>query len=84
MAKGAKVFGKPGGVVKVKVKGGRTQKKFPIKSPAQARNAMARLNQAKPALSSAQKQSVARAARATLGHTTPAIKRVLGGSKGKK
>lgn len=48
--------------------------KFPMPDKAHARNALARLNQAKPALTPAQKAKVRARARRILGHTTASMK----------
>lgn len=53
------------------------ERKFPVNNPGQARNAMARLNQAKPALTPAQKRTVARAVEKKLGHSTSKTRRIL-------
>ncbi len=65
------------GTVKLTRKGKKPEYKFPVKNKGEARNAMARLNQAKPVLSTANKKHIARKAKAKLGHETDAIKRIL-------
>ena len=69
--------------VKAQVPGkpGKTETKFPIHSKNQAADAMARMNQAKPPLTGPQKHRVASAAMRAIGHSTPAIKRILGSTK---
>jgi hypothetical protein len=52
--------------------------KFPVKTKAQARNAPARLNQAKPRLTAAERKKIARAVEQKLGHSTEATRRILG------
>lgn len=65
---------KAAGVVKVAGKS-----KFPVGSKGEARNAMARLSEAKPPLTPAQKKAVARAVEKELGHSTPQTRKILGG-----
>ncbi len=72
-----KASSSPKGTVKLVRSGHSPEYKFPIKNKGQARNAMARLNQAKPALPSAIKKHVARKAAAVLGKKTDAIRRIL-------
>jgi len=59
-------------------RGGQTRGRFPIPDAAHARNAMARLNQAK-GLTPEDKKAIARKAQRFIG-TTPAIAKVLGKS----
>jgi hypothetical protein len=68
----------PKGTVKLVRAGKAPEYKFPVKTLGQAHAAMSRLNQAKPALPPAMKKHVARRAKAKLGHSTEAIKRILG------
>ena len=65
-----------GTVVLVKPDGSK-EYKFPVKTAGEARNAMARINQAKPALPLPIKKHVARAAQRKLGHSTDKIKQIL-------
>lgn len=51
--------------------------KFPVDTPGRARNAMARLDQAKPRLTPAEKRTVARAVEKELGHPTDETNRLL-------
>jgi hypothetical protein len=62
----------------VLVKAGEREYKYPIGDKGEARNAMARLNQAKPPLPTAIKKHVARVAKSVLGKETEAIKRIFG------
>ena len=48
--------------------------KFPMPDKAHARNALARLNQAKPPLTASQKAKIRARARRILGHTTASMK----------
>lgn len=66
------------GTVKLVRPGKKDEYKFPMKNKGEARNAMARLNQAKPSLPTPIKKHVARAAKSVLGHETDAIRRILG------
>ena len=66
------------GTVKLIRPGKDPEYKFPMKDKGQAGNAMARMNQAKPALPTQIKKHVAREAKKVLGHETSAIKRILG------
>lgn len=59
----------------IKVGGGY---KLPTNTTGRAKNAMVRLNQTKPALTSAQKKKVARAVERKLGRSTPGTRRILG------
>lgn len=52
--------------------------KFPANTKGRARNAMARLNQAKPKLTAAERKKLARAVERKLGHSTEATRRILG------
>lgn len=54
--------------------------KFRTNTPGRARNAMARLNQAKPSLTPGQKRTVARAVETRIG-STPKTRRILGKAK---
>lgn len=48
--------------------------KFPMPDKAHARNALARLNQARPPLTASQKAKIRARARRILGHTTASMK----------
>jgi hypothetical protein len=52
--------------------------KFPTTTKGRARNAMARINQAKPKLTSAERKKLARAVERQLGHSTVGTRRILG------
>lgn len=52
--------------------------KFPVKTAGEARNAMARMNQAKPKLTLSQKKKIARAVERKLGHSTAKTRAILG------
>lgn len=54
------------------------ERKFPVTTKGEARNAMARLNQAKPQLTPDQKKTVARAVEKKLGHSTEQTRKILG------
>lgn len=69
------------GITAKKPSGKGTEKKFPIHSASQAADALARMNQAKPPLTGPQRHRIASEALKYIGHKTPAIKRILGGTK---
>ena len=54
--------------------------KFPVDTKGEARNAMARMNQAKPKLKLSQKKKIARAVERKLGHSTEKTRQILGSS----
>lgn len=52
--------------------------KFPTNTKGRARNAMARVNQAKPRLTAAERKKLARAVERKLGHSTAKTRAILG------